>query len=140
MADVALYFDGSGFGGTAGPEDDWAAVVGWQSGLAADQYPALGHLVGNGWEDDLPALETDIEGAMKDNPPPEGARGSLEEFLSVLKDRAEGDSAVAITLNGQDGTGTTNESDDYVTVDLDESVTLDDPPLSNARKPSRILD
>jgi hypothetical protein len=133
MADVALYFDGSGFGGTAGSEDDWAAVATWQAGLNADQYPTLGHLINNGWEDDLPALETDIEGALKDNPPPEGAKSSLEGFLSVLKDRAEGDSAVAITLNEGDGP-------DIIANEPVEDVTLDDPSVSNTRKPSRILD
>jgi hypothetical protein len=120
---VALYFDGSGFGGTAGSEDDWAAVATWQAGLNADQYPALGHLIGNGWEDDLSTLETDVEGALKDNPPPEVARSSLEGFLSALKDRAEGDSAVAITLNDSDEPDLiADEPVEYVT--LDEEVSL----------------
>jgi hypothetical protein len=54
MADVALYFDDSGFGGTAGSEDGWAAVANWQAGLGDGDYPALSHLIENGWEDDLP--------------------------------------------------------------------------------------
>jgi hypothetical protein len=54
MADVALYFDDSGFGGTAGSEDGWAAVANWQAGLGDGDYPTLSHLIENGWEDDLP--------------------------------------------------------------------------------------
>jgi hypothetical protein len=100
MADVALYFDGSGFGGTAGSEDGWAAVANWQAGLSDGDYPALSHLIENGWEDDLPGLEADIQSALKDDSSALGAgKASLEEFLSVLQDRADGDSAVAITLN-----------------------------------------
>jgi hypothetical protein len=100
MADVALYFDGSGFGGTAGSEDGWAAVANWQAGLGDGDYPALSHLIENGWEDDLPGLEADIQSALKDDSSALGAgKASLEEFLSVLQDRADGDSAVAITLN-----------------------------------------
>lgn len=100
MADVALYFDDSGFGGTAGSEDNWAAVANWQAGLSDGDYPTLSHLIENGWEDDLPGLEADIQSALKDDSSSLGAgRKSLEEFLSVLQDRADGDSAVAITLN-----------------------------------------
>jgi hypothetical protein len=100
MADVALYFDDSGFGGTAGSEDGWAAVANWQAGLSDGDYPALSHLIENGWEDDLPGLEEDIQSALKDDSSALGAgKASLEEFLSVLQDRADGDSAVAITLN-----------------------------------------
>jgi hypothetical protein len=100
MADVALYFDDSGFGGTAGSEDGWAAVANWQAGLSDGDYPALSHLIENGWEDDLPGLEADIQSALKDDSSALGAgKKSLEEFLSVLQDRADGDSAVAITLN-----------------------------------------
>jgi hypothetical protein len=100
MADVALYFDDSGFGGTAGSEDGWAAVANWQAGLGDGDYPALSHLIENGWEDDLPGLEADIQSALKDDSSALGAgKASLEEFLSVLQDRADGDSAVAITLN-----------------------------------------
>jgi hypothetical protein len=100
MADVALYFDDSGFGGTAGSEDGWAAVANWQAGLGDGDYPALSHLIENGWEDDLPGLEEDIQSALKDDSSALGAgKASLEEFLSVLQDRAEGDNAVAITLN-----------------------------------------
>jgi hypothetical protein len=100
MADVALYFDDSGFGGTAGSEDGWAAVANWQAGLSDGDYPTLSHLIENGWEDDLPGLEADIQSALKDDSAALGAgKASLEEFLSVLQDRADGDSAVAITLN-----------------------------------------
>jgi intein/homing endonuclease len=100
MADVALYFDDSGFGGTAGSEDGWAAVANWQAGLSDGDYPTLSHLIENGWEDDLPGLETDIQSALKDDSLSLGAgKASLEEFLSVLQDRAESDKAVAITLN-----------------------------------------
>jgi hypothetical protein len=100
MADVALYFDDSGFGGTAGSEDGWAAVANWQAGLGDGDYPALSHLIENGWEDDLPGLEADIQSALKDDSSALGAgKASLEEFLSVLQDRADGDKAVAITLN-----------------------------------------
>jgi hypothetical protein len=100
MADVALYFDDSGFGGTAGSEDGWAAVANWQAGLGDGDYPILSHLIENGWEDDLPGLEADIQSALKDDSSALGAgKASLEEFLSVLQDRAEGDKAVAITLN-----------------------------------------
>jgi hypothetical protein len=100
MADVALYFDDSGFGGTAGSEDGWAAVANWQAGLGDGDYPALSHLIENGWEDDLPGLEEDIQSALKDDSSALGAgKASLEEFLSVLQDRADSDSAVAITLN-----------------------------------------
>jgi hypothetical protein len=100
MADVALYFDDSGFGGTAGSEDGWAAVANWQAGLGDGDYPTLSHLIENGWEDDLPGLEADIQSALKDDSSALGAgKASLEEFLSVLQDRADGDSAVAITLN-----------------------------------------
>jgi hypothetical protein len=100
MADVALYFDDSGFGGTAGSEDGWAAVANWQAGLGDGDYPTLSHLIENGWEDDLPGLEADIQSALKDDSSALGAgKASLEEFLSVLQDRSESDSAVAITLN-----------------------------------------
>jgi hypothetical protein len=100
MADVALYFDDSGFGGTAGSEDGWAAVANWQAGLSDGDYPTLSHLIENGWEDDLPGLEQDIQSALKDDSSALGAgKASLEEFLSVLQDRADGDKAVAITLN-----------------------------------------
>jgi hypothetical protein len=100
MEDVALYFDDSGFGGTAGSEDGWAAVANWQAGLGDGDYPTLSHLIENGWEDDLPGLEADIQSALKDDSSALGAgKASLEEFLSVLQDRSESDSAVAITLN-----------------------------------------
>jgi hypothetical protein len=100
MADVALYFDDSGFGGTAGSEDGWAAVANWQAGLSDGDYPTLSHLIENGWEDDLPGLEEDIQSALKDDSSSLGAgKKSLEEFLSVLQDRADSDKAVAITLN-----------------------------------------
>jgi hypothetical protein len=100
MADVALYFDDSGFGGTAGSEDSWAAVANWQAGLSDGDYPVLSHLIENGWEDDLPGLEEDIQSALKDDPSALGmGKASLEEFLSVLQDRADSDNAVAITLN-----------------------------------------
>jgi hypothetical protein len=100
MADVALYFDDSGFGGTAGSEDGWAAVANWQAGLGDGDYPTLSHLIENGWEDDLPGLEADIQSALNDHSLSLGAgKASLEEFLSVLQDRADSDNAVAITLN-----------------------------------------
>jgi hypothetical protein len=100
MADVALYFDDSGFGGTAGSEDGWAAVANWQAGLGDGDYPTLSHLIENGWEDDLPGLEADIQSALNDHSLYLGAgKASLEEFLSVLQDRADSDNAVAITLN-----------------------------------------
>jgi hypothetical protein len=100
MADVVLYFDDSGFGGTAGSEEGWADVANWQAGLSDGDYPALSHLIENGWEDDLPGLEEDIQSALKDDSSALGAgKASLEEFLSVLQDRADGDKAVAITLN-----------------------------------------
>jgi hypothetical protein len=119
MADVALYFDGSGFGGTAGSEDGWAAVANWQAGLGDGDYPTLSHLIENGWEDDLPGLEEDIQSALKDDPSALGAgKASLEEFLSVLQDRADGDSAVAITLNEE----------------TEDSPTADEPlPADNAK-------
>jgi hypothetical protein len=110
MADVALYFDDSGFGGTAGSEDGWAAVANWQAGLGDGDYPTLSHLIENGWEDDLPGLEADIQSALKDDSSALGAgKASLEEFLSVLQDRAESDVAVAITLNEESDTPIVNE-------------------------------
>jgi hypothetical protein len=110
MADVALYFDDSGFGGTAGSEDGWAAVANWQAGLGDGDYPTLSHLIENGWEDDLPGLEADIQSALKDDSSALGAgKASLEEFLSVLQDRAESDIAVAITLNEESTHPTVNE-------------------------------
>jgi hypothetical protein len=119
MADVALYFDDSGFGGTAGPENGWAAVANWQAGLSDGDYPALSHLIENGWEDDLPGLEADIQSALKDDSSALGAgKKSLEEFLSVLQDRADADSAVAITLNEE----------------TEDSPTADEPlPADNAK-------
>jgi hypothetical protein len=119
MADVALYFDDSGFGGTAGSEDGWAAVANWQAGLGDGDYPTLSHLIENGWEDDLPGLEEDIQSALKDDSSALGAgKASLEEFLSVLQDRADGDKAVAITLNEE----------------TEDSPTADEPlPADNAK-------
>jgi hypothetical protein len=112
MADIAAYFDGSGLGGTVGGEGLWADIVTWEGQLSDDRYLTLHHLMESGWEDDLPALQQDLSDAMRENPPDGAVGGGLQELLDILEGRAEGDAAVAIALNGEEGEEeerTTNE-------------------------------
>jgi hypothetical protein len=99
MADIAVYFDGSGLGGTVGNEDLWADVVGWESQLPNDSYLALHQLVESGWQDDLPTLLEDLGTAIADHPPAGEVANGLEELVNILEGRGDGDEAVAIALN-----------------------------------------
>jgi hypothetical protein len=103
MADIAAYLDGSGLGGTVGGEGLWADIVTWEGQLPADKYLTLHHLMESGWEDDLPALQQDLSDAMRENPPAGAVENGLQELLNILEGRAEGDKAVAIALNGEEG-------------------------------------
>lgn len=152
MANVALFFDETGFGGTAGSDEAWAHVVAWEDSLPEDQYPTIHQLVANGWEDDLPGLEEDIRSAMEAEPPDPEVETTLNEFLSTLEDRGEDDTALAISLS--------EEPEEVVldlppvdgsvhTVDMDHSESWEGVPIlhetgfaDNARKklPSQQLD
>jgi hypothetical protein len=98
MPDVVAYFDSSGAGGTLGTLDDWAGLVAWvDTDVPADDYPCVHHLVENGWEDDLPALTTQLEDALAAHPPDTtDVEGVARELLDVVESRAEEDTAVAI--------------------------------------------
>lgn len=99
MADIGVYFDGSGLGGTVGNEGLWADIVGWESQLPGDQYLTLHHLMEQGWEDDLPALLEDLGTAISDHPPAGVLANGLGELVDILEGRADGDEMVAIALN-----------------------------------------
>jgi hypothetical protein len=103
MAEIGVYFDGSGLGGTVGGEGLWADIVTWEGQLPVDKYLTLHHLMESGWEDDLPALQQDLSDAMRENPPAGAVENGLQELLNILEGRAEGDEAVAIALNGEEG-------------------------------------
>jgi hypothetical protein len=98
MPDIVAYFDSSGAGGTLGTLDDWAGLVAWvDADVPTDDYPCIHHLVENGWEDDLPALTTQLEDAMASHPPDTtDVEGVARELLDVVDSRAEEDTAVAI--------------------------------------------
>jgi hypothetical protein len=125
MADIAVYFDGSGLGGTVGSEDLWADVVGWESRLPNDQYLTLHHLVEQGWGDDLPALLEDLGTAISDHPPAGEVANGLDELVNIIEGRGDGDEAVAIALNEfyDGGEPATNElSHEQISSQLDKLV------------------
>lgn len=103
MADIAVYFDGSGLGGTVGNENLWTDIVNWEGGLPGDQYLTLHHLMEQGWEDDLPSLLEDLGTAISDHPPVGEVANGIEELVNLLELRTDGDEAVAIALNASEG-------------------------------------
>lgn len=98
MADIGVYFDGSGLGGVVGDEGLWADVVNWEGELPGDHYPTIHHLIERGWEDDLPELKTDLEGAVREHAPARKVAKGIAELLSIIQDRADGDEAAAVAL------------------------------------------
>lgn len=110
MAEIGVYFDGSGLGGVVGDEGLWADIVNWEGELPGDEYPTIHHLMEQGWEDRLPELETDLRGAVGGHAPATEVANGLNELLSIIQDRAEGDEAAAIALVG-DGEGETTSNE-----------------------------
>lgn len=98
MAQIGVYFDGSGLGGTVGDEGLWADIVNWEGELPDDEYLTLHHLMERGWEDQLPELEADLESAIEEHSPSAEVANGLAELLNIIQDRADGDEAAAIAL------------------------------------------
>lgn len=98
MPQVVAYFDETGLGGNLGSLDDWAGVVASLEDVPAEGYKHLHHLVENGWEDDLPALEDEIAECLEEHTKGE-AHETLEELLDAIESRGEDDEAVALGLD-----------------------------------------
>ncbi len=101
MSDVTLFFDASGNAGPVSTVDAWESFGGWLETLDAESNQSVLHLFEQGWEDDLPALSTQLTTALKDSPPEDtDAKAVAEELLEAIDGKADGDGALAVTTEG----------------------------------------
>lgn len=71
-------------------------VVKWVQKLPGDQYPELRHLVRYGWDNDVPAVLTQLESAIKASPPKGHNMTTCQGLLDLIKQHSDG-AVISIT-------------------------------------------
>lgn len=85
----------------------YSDVVKWVQKLPADQYAELRHLVRYGWENDVPAVQSQLETAIKAVPPKGHNMTTCQGLLDLIKHHKDG-AVISIT----DGMGKGDSSDE----------------------------